>query len=110
MRLCANENVPAECVAALRQRGDDVLWIREAARGCDDNAVLAAAQAGGRILITFDKGFGDLFFTGAKMLPAASCCSAFASLPLASWRGVWSKSSNPLPNGTDTMQLWTNIP
>jgi predicted nuclease of predicted toxin-antitoxin system len=66
MRLCANENVPAECVAALRQRGHDVLWIREAARGCDDNAVLAAAQAGARILITFDKDFGDLVFHRGK--------------------------------------------
>ncbi len=38
MRLCANENVPGDCVALLRQRGHDVLWIREAARGIESTA------------------------------------------------------------------------
>src|SRR5207302_3074355 len=41
MRLCANENVPGDCVAVLRQRGHDVLWVREVARGSGDDAVLA---------------------------------------------------------------------
>ena len=62
MRLCANENVPGDCVAALRQRGHDVLWIREAARGSPDDAVLTRAQAEARLLITFDKDFGELVF------------------------------------------------
>ena len=26
LRLCANENVPGDCVTYLRQRGHDVLW------------------------------------------------------------------------------------
>ena len=62
MRLCANENVPGDCVAALRQRGHDVFWIRETARGSSDDAVLAKAQSEARLLITFDKDFGDLVF------------------------------------------------
>src|SRR6185369_5092233 len=62
MRLCANENVPGDCVAALRQRGHDVFWIREVARGSSDDAVLATAQAEARLLITFDKDFGALVF------------------------------------------------
>ena len=33
MRLCANENIPEDCVLRLRQSGHDVLWIREAAPG-----------------------------------------------------------------------------
>ena len=67
MRLCANENIPEDCVIRLRQTGHDVLWIREAAPGMPDNAVLARALAEGRLLITFDKDFGELVFRrGAK--------------------------------------------
>lgn len=62
MRLCANENVPGDCVAALRQRGNDVLWIRETSPGSPDNTVLALAQSQERLLITFDKDFGELVY------------------------------------------------
>ncbi len=62
MRLCANENVPGDCVARLRQAGHDVLWIRQSAPGSPDEVVLARAEAEGRLLITFDKDFGELVF------------------------------------------------
>jgi predicted nuclease of predicted toxin-antitoxin system len=62
MRLCANENVPGTCVTALRQQGHDVLWIREVQPGISDDAVLKRAQAESRLLLTFDKDFGDLVF------------------------------------------------
>ncbi len=62
MRLCANENLPEACIIALRQAGHDVLWIRESAPGSSDAVVLSHAQAEQRILITFDKDFGDLVF------------------------------------------------
>ena len=67
MRLCANENLPEECILRLRQSGHDVLWIREARPGIPDTEVLALAHAEGRLLITFDKDFGELVFrSGAK--------------------------------------------
>src|SRR5262245_16529887 len=67
MRLCANENVAEDCIIRLRQRGHDVLWIREAAPGISDSEVLARALAQERLLITFDKDFGGLVFRqGAK--------------------------------------------
>ena len=67
MRLCANENIPEDCVSRLRQSGHDVLWVREAAPGSPDSAVLTRALAEGRLLITFDKDFGELVFRrGAK--------------------------------------------
>lgn len=69
MRLLANENFPAEAVAALRQRGHDVAWVRDDAPGSSDRQVLARAQAEGRILLTFDKDFGELAFYAG--LPAA---------------------------------------
>ena len=47
---------------ALRQAGHDVLWIREAAPGSSDVAVLKRAREEERLLITFDKDFGELVF------------------------------------------------
>jgi predicted nuclease of predicted toxin-antitoxin system len=67
MRLCANENLPGDCVLRLRQDGHDVLWIREVAPGSSDADVLARAREEDRLLITFDKDFGELVFRhGAK--------------------------------------------
>lgn len=62
MRLCANENIPEDCVTRLRQAGRDVLWIREAAPGSPDDSVLARAPSESRLLVTFDKDFGQLVF------------------------------------------------
>lgn len=62
MRLCADENIPEDAVARLRQGGHDVLWIREASPGSPDTAILTRAFAGGRLLISFDKDFGELVF------------------------------------------------
>ena len=67
MRLCAKENIPEDSVTRLRHSGHDVLWIREAAPGSADNAVLGWAVADSRLPITFDKDFGELVFRrGAK--------------------------------------------
>jgi predicted nuclease of predicted toxin-antitoxin system len=61
-RLLADENVPAPAVAALRQAGHDVAWMLEDAPGTPDSEVLARAQQEHRVLITFDKDFGELAF------------------------------------------------
>jgi len=67
MRLCANENIPEDCVLRLRQDGHDVLWIRETLPGGPDDAGLARAAVENRLLITFDKDSGELVFRrGAK--------------------------------------------
>ncbi|MEW6364482.1 MAG: DUF5615 family PIN-like protein [Acidobacteriota bacterium] len=62
MRILADENFPGDAVQALRSSGHDVLWIRTEAPGSTDLAVLALARAEGRVLITFDKDFGELVF------------------------------------------------
>ena len=70
MRLCANENVAEDCVRKLRRDGHDVLGIRESAAGSSDSEVLARAQSEDRLLITFDKDFGQLVFqAGAEASP-----------------------------------------
>jgi predicted nuclease of predicted toxin-antitoxin system len=70
MRLLANENFPGDAVEALRAGGHDVAWIRTDAPGIRDADVLARAQRESRIVVTFDKDFGELAFRAR--LPASS--------------------------------------
>jgi predicted nuclease of predicted toxin-antitoxin system len=70
MRILANENFPAEAVAALRAAGHDVAWVRTDTPGMRDEDVLRRAQAETRIVVTFDKDFGELAFRAG--LPASS--------------------------------------
>jgi predicted nuclease of predicted toxin-antitoxin system len=70
MRILANENFPGDAVMALRERGHDVAWVRSDAPGSSDVKVLARAQAEDRVLVTFDKDFGELAFRSG--LPASS--------------------------------------
>jgi len=62
MRYMANENFPAAAVEALRNLGHDVFWVRTDAPGSTDTVVLSRAQSEARVVITFDKGFGELAF------------------------------------------------
>jgi len=69
-RFLANENIPFDAVRALREKGYDVLWMREDSPGSTDVEVLEVAQKQDRVLITFDKDFGELAFRSKH--PAAS--------------------------------------
>jgi predicted nuclease of predicted toxin-antitoxin system len=60
MRFLANENFPGAAVSALRKAGHNVVWVRTAAPGTTDPEVLAWAAREERILLTFDKDFGEL--------------------------------------------------
>ena len=62
VRFLANENVPGDAVVAARDAGIDLAWIGELAPGAADETVLQRAQGDGRVLITFDKDFGELAF------------------------------------------------
>lgn len=62
IRFLANENFPIDAVKVLRQTGYDVLWIRMESPGLSDQDVLRCAIAEQRILLTFDKDFGELAF------------------------------------------------
>ena len=70
MRLLANENFPAEAVEALRSRGHDVVWVRTDSPGSPDQEILARAVAETRVLITFDKDFGELAFRAKPPMAA----------------------------------------
>jgi predicted nuclease of predicted toxin-antitoxin system len=62
VRLLANENFPRLAVEALRSRGHDIFWVRTDAPGISDREVLERAAADHRLVITFDKDFGELAF------------------------------------------------
>ncbi len=79
MRLLADENFPGEAVEALRARGYDIIWIRTETPGIGDREVLARAVSENRILITFDKDFGELAFHSG--LPASSGIILFRISP-----------------------------
>lgn len=70
MRFLANENFPGEAVAALRRGGYDVAWVRTDAPGASDQDILGRAQREKRVLVTFDKDFGELAWRAS--LPAES--------------------------------------
>jgi len=69
-RYLANENFPAEIVHHLRRRGDDVLYAAEEMVGASDIELLRKALADDRIVLTFDRDFGELVFRHRQ--PAAS--------------------------------------
>jgi len=67
MIFLADENIPPKTVEALRGRGVDIVSILDFAQGLKDELVLSIAYEQGRILITFDRDFGELVFrTKAK--------------------------------------------
>jgi predicted nuclease of predicted toxin-antitoxin system len=46
----------------MRHAGHDVLWIRDAHRGMSDETILEMSVRESRVLVTFDKDFGELAF------------------------------------------------
>ena len=58
MKICVDENIPLNTVAALRRLGHNVLDIRGTLQqGISDEVLWALIQQEKRLLITTDKGF-----------------------------------------------------
>lgn len=70
MRLLANENFPGEAVTALRARGHDVAWVRTDAPGAPDAEIVGRARSESRLIVTFDKDFGELAFRAGLVSPS----------------------------------------
>ena len=79
MRFLANENIPPSAIRLLREAGHDVLSIKETMIGSSDELVLARAVAENRVLVTFDKDFGELAFRWR--LPASCGVVLFRTTP-----------------------------
>jgi predicted nuclease of predicted toxin-antitoxin system len=70
MRLLADENIPFETVRALRSAGHDVYSATEARPGAADVVHIERAITDDRLIITFDRDFGELAVRG-KQSPEA---------------------------------------
>jgi len=81
VRFLADENFLGDAVRALRAAGHDVAWIREDSPGVKDVAVLGRAVQEQRILLTFDKDFGELAW---RFRLPASCGIVLFRLPMIS--------------------------
>jgi predicted nuclease of predicted toxin-antitoxin system len=62
MQLLANENFPLVSVKLLRQAGYEVASITEDSPGIEDPEVLAVAVDEQRIILTFDRDYGELMY------------------------------------------------
>jgi hypothetical protein len=79
MRFLANENFPGAAVKVLEAAGHDIVWVRIAAPRTSDRDVLAWAVGEDRVLLTFDKDFGEL--ARASALPS-TCGVVLFRMPM----------------------------
>ena len=79
MRFLADENFPGAAIVALRAEGHDVESVRSEMPGVSDDVVLAHARATARVLLTFDKDFGELVLRRSAV---ASCGVVLFRLPM----------------------------
>lgn len=62
MKFLADANVPRLLVDQLRIAGHDVFWAWSAPPRTSDEELITIAEREERVVITYDKGFGDLVF------------------------------------------------
>lgn len=62
MKLLANENFPKASVLLLRQLGYDITSIGEDNPSISDKDVMTIAQNKQRLILTFDRDYGELIF------------------------------------------------
>lgn len=70
MRLLANENFPLPSVRLLRKAGWDVVSVTEDTPGLEDTEVLTRAADQQRVIVTFDRDYGELIYRLRMRSPA----------------------------------------
>lgn len=98
LRLLADENIPKVAITALRMRGHDVRSVGTDTPGARDIEVLSQALSEKRVLITFDKDFGELVFRAGK---EASCGVVLFRIALRSPHSVAQAVVQALESRTD---------
>ncbi len=100
MKCPADENFPRPALEALRKAGWDVFSLAESCPGISDDEVIALSADQERVLLTFDKDFGELVSGAASRRRAAWYCSASPlnrpTMPPA-WHWHWSNPNRILP-------------
>ena len=69
MKFLADENFPLKSLYRLREAGLDVKAVIEESPGIKDREVLAWAADEGRILLTFDRDYGELIYRRGLSAP-----------------------------------------
>ncbi len=69
MRFLANENFPLSSVFLLRSSGHDVSAIIQDSPGATDEEILSRAVDEQRIILTFDRDYGELIYHLRKPSP-----------------------------------------
>lgn len=70
MRLLLNENIPIASAHKLRSLGYDLVAVGEKMPGVTDQAVLEIARQTQRIVVTFDRDYGELIYHRDLPIPA----------------------------------------
>jgi predicted nuclease of predicted toxin-antitoxin system len=78
MQFLANEDVPLASIRRLRAAGYDVASIIEDSPGMKDESVLSRAHAERRIILTFDRDYGELIYRRRLPTPAGVAYFRFA--------------------------------
>jgi predicted nuclease of predicted toxin-antitoxin system len=75
MKIKLDENLPRRAGSILTAAGHDVDSVdEEGLAGADDPTVSQAATADGRLIITMDRGFGDIQRYPPALTQASSSC------------------------------------
>ena len=69
MRFLANENFPLTSVNKLRSTGIDIISVIEIMAGANDERVLSHAHQEGRVILTFDRDYGELIYRQKLPVP-----------------------------------------
>lgn len=79
MTFVADENFPRPALEALRNAGWEVFSVAEERPGISDEEIAALCSESQRVLLTFDKDFGELVFR--RGLSAGSGVVLFRLIP-----------------------------
>lgn len=101
-RYLANENFPGVMVSLLRNQGHDVLYAAETLVAAADRLVLETALSQDRVVLTFDRDFGELVFRHRK--PPAPGIVLFRLVPCHPTHCYhFCKTSSPLNRHSETI-------
>ncbi|QIN78022.1 hypothetical protein GBA65_05255 [Rubrobacter marinus] len=70
MRFLADENFPSASTGKLREAGHDITDVAADLPGGDYEEVLARAAGEARVVLTFDRDYGELIFRPGLPTPA----------------------------------------
>lgn len=76
--VLADENIPRATIQMLRRERLDISSVAEETPGAPDSVVLERARSEGRLLITFDRDFGELIYRRGHPAPPAVLFLRFA--------------------------------